>query len=233
MKKRFKTVIYTAIYGGYDDLKQPPVQDVPCDYICFTDNKRLKHNSGLWRVVIAKRPPAHPRMQAKYFKLMSHLVFPNGKFGFKKYDFTIWIDASIEIKSSAFAREICSYVGTSKWSLLPHPDRDCIYDELDVSVKMPKYDGQPLTEQVAFYKAEGHPSHSGLWACGVIVRSAQLPEKLKALNEAWWEENLHWSYQDQLSLPYLLLKNHIKVDVIQRNLWNNEWFKCLGHNRDS
>ena len=28
-------------------------------------------------------------------------------------------------------------------------------------------------------------------------------ERIRRLNEMWMEENLRWTYQDQISLPYL------------------------------
>ena len=59
-----RSVIYTAIFGNYDELKQPAVQDADCDFICFTD-QRLPARVGAWNVVHVKtRAGMHPRMQA-------------------------------------------------------------------------------------------------------------------------------------------------------------------------
>jgi len=112
-------VVYTAIYGDYDKLKQPRAQDVPCDFICFTDNETLLGRAGLWRIIVAPRPEPHPRMQAKYYKIMSHLVFPGGQLApcydwpgeRVNYDDVIWVDGSIDIRSPRFVREISAYVG--------------------------------------------------------------------------------------------------------------------------
>jgi len=232
-------VVYTAMYGDYDTLKPQPVQDVPCDFICFTDKKDLADPSGCWHIILAPQPPVHPRMQAKYFKLMSHRVFPDGQLAprydwpgrRKTYDFVVWTDASIRIFSSAFVREICGDVGENKWAMPPHPQRDCIYREASYSTHLAKYKDQPLEEQAASYRAAGHPEHWGLWACGLIARSGQLPEKVKALGEAWWEENLRWSYQDQVSLPYLLRRHHVGVDIIPRSL--SDGFGVYSHKRDN
>src|SRR5207253_2582285 len=37
-------VVYTAIFGGYDELHDPCEQLPGVDYVCFTDNPRLKSN---------------------------------------------------------------------------------------------------------------------------------------------------------------------------------------------
>jgi hypothetical protein len=71
------------------------------------------------------------------------------RFSRRRYDTIIWIDGSIQIKSAVFVRELSTHVGPSGWALLPHPDRDCIYDELAAAAGMLKYAGQPLAEQVA------------------------------------------------------------------------------------
>jgi hypothetical protein len=170
---------------------------------------------------------------------MSHQVFPHGRLAmhydrrfWHRYDTVIWIDGSIQIKSPVFVRELSSYVGSSGWALLPHPDRDCVYDELGASMPMQKYDGQSLREQVAHYRVTGYPAQAGLWACGVIARTGRVSPQLRQLNEAWWAEIQHWSYQDQLSLPYLLRKLGVSVDRVPLNLWHNDQFEYVPHNRD-
>ena len=241
MEKTTAAVVYTAIYGAYDDLKIPPPQDIPCDFICFTDNEEINDPTGTWHIIVAARPPEHhPRMQAKWFKLMSHEVFPDGRlsdsFGYsalagRQWDFAIWIDGSVQIRSAAFAREITGYVADNRWAIFTHSERDCIYDEGEYSVCMVKYKGQPIAEQTAAYKRSGHPAHWGLWECTVIVRDAYTPAKLKELNEAWWQENWRWSYQDQISLPYLLRKHQVGIDKIKGYVNENEWFDWLASER--
>jgi hypothetical protein len=94
---------------------------------------------------------------------------------------------------------------------------------------MVKYAGQPIAEQVAHYRAQGHPPHGGLWSCGVIARSTA-DSRLFAINEAWWAENCRWSYQDQLALPFVLRRLRLSVDVVPFNLRRNDWFDILPHN---
>jgi hypothetical protein len=234
-----KVCVYTAVYGGYDDLKCWPQQTVDTDFICFTDETRSGPIDG-WNMIAATGRLEHPRMQAKFFKILSHRAFPNGRLAWRyhrvnalsrrraRYDILIWIDGSIQIRSPSFVEEFVSQIGASGWAMFRHPDRNCIYDELNASLPIRKYHDQPLERQVAFYRAEGYPAHRGLMACGLIARRASDPRH-KLINEAWWQENLRWSYQDQLSLPVVLWRMGGSCETVSMNLWDNPWFDWIPH----
>ena len=40
-----RVCIYTAIYGGYDDLKPAATQSIPTDFFCFTDSPSIHPKS--------------------------------------------------------------------------------------------------------------------------------------------------------------------------------------------
>jgi hypothetical protein len=233
-----RAVVYTAIFGNYDALKQPPPQDEPCDFVCFTDSK-MPSRVGAWRVIRVRPDPAvHPRMQAKYFKLLSHRVFPHGRLAARyapfsvrrRADLSIWIDASLQIKSSAFVRDMRDKLGAGDWAMFTHPDRDCIYEEASVSITMLKYQTVPILPQVEAYRSIV-PPHGGLYACTIIVRREPSAECLKRVQERWWEENIKWTYQDQISLPFVLrgVADCNPVRIFD-SLWNNQWFDFTPHN---
>lgn len=229
--------VYTAIYGGYDELKQPVPQDIDCDYICFTE-ATLAPKIGVWRLVRSNlNPTLIPRMRARYFKLMNHKIFPRGRLAWRfspfsirhKYDITIWVDGCLQIKSPAFVSEFVGHIRDNGWSMFIHPDRDCIYDELEAARGMAKCKGQPLVEQVAHYAKEGFPSHAGLMASTTIARRMSEPS-LEAINSAWWTEVSTWSNRDQISLPVVLRRLGRDYDKVQMDLWDNHWFDCRQHN---
>jgi hypothetical protein len=235
-----RAVVYTAIFGKYDTLRQPAPQDAPCDFICFTDSK-MPSRVGTWRIIQVRPDPAvHPRMQAKYFKLLSHRIFPGGRLAARyapfsvrrRADLSIWIDASLQIKNPAFVTDMRDKLGSGNWAMFTHPDRDCIYDEALVSITMPKYQTLPILPQVEAYRSTV-PPHGGLYACGIIVRREPLAESLKQVNQRWWEENVKWTYQDQLSLPFVLRDvGNCNPVGIGGSLWNNPWFDIIPHNSD-
>jgi hypothetical protein len=234
-----KVCVYTAVYGGHDDLKNQPAQSISTDFVCFTDSSDLRP-PACWKVIRNNRVPRlHPRMRAKYFKILSHRIFPNGRpsiretgaFGVRRmwdrYDYVIWLDGNAQIQDADFSRKVISYVGASGWAMFPHPERDCIYDEVLQSATMPKYHVQPIHEQAASYRTEGYPAKNGLMACGLIARQARAD--LGGINEMWWRENRRWTYQDQLSLPVVLWRLGRGFDRIEKNLWHNDLISWLPH----
>jgi len=206
-----KIAIYTAIYGGYDSLKEQPVQSIACDYICFTDNPDLK--SDTWKIKVSDVANQHPRMKAKYFKIMSHDVLP-------EYDLTVWIDGSAQILTTDFVKDLITMAKKDKLMVFRHPEnRDCIYQEAEYCKDMPKYRGLPIMDQVRYYQMRGYPEHNGLMACGLVYRTNDLSNV--QFNNAWWEENKMWTYQDQLSFPYCLWKLSLNAKIIELDQYDN------------
>lgn len=239
MKKKPKVCVYTAIYGGYDELKEQPEQTLDCDFLCFTDNPSMQAKG--WEIVCAPGEIGmHPRIQAKYYKLMNHEFFaPAGRWrqffnrtaNLRRYDITIWIDGSIKIKSETFVEEMIGFLGKYGMAMFVHPVRSCIYDEEKVCRDILKYQGFPLREQVTSYRLRGYPEQHGLMAAGIIARDMR-KRKLHKINQEWWQENLHWTYQDQLSLPFVLWKNNYGYDPVNLNLWDNHLFELTAHHSE-
>ncbi|MGZ5513433.1 MAG: glycosyltransferase domain-containing protein, partial [Chthoniobacterales bacterium] len=144
-----RVCVYTAICGGYDTLKPIPEQDVACDYLCFSDDAGLT-SPGPWKIMpVSSSKRAHPRMRARFFKTLHHRLFKRGRLSSAgilapRYDYTVWIDGSIQVKSASFVREFLQHIGASGWSMFVHPDRNCIYPEAEFSMTMPKYFDQPI-----------------------------------------------------------------------------------------
>ena len=164
-----------AIFGAYDDPKPILRQSVPTDFYLFSD--RQTERAPGWRVeVIAPPAPPHPRMQAKWFRMHPHKLFPSGRARprrrLHRYDFTIWLDASMTITSANFAREAIAAAAGHELACFGHPWRDCIFEEAKASIAMPhKYGSQDIAAQARAYREQGHPEHGGLFATGLLVRS--------------------------------------------------------------
>jgi Protein of unknown function (DUF616) len=230
-------VVYTAIAGGYDELKQPVAQDAAVEFVCFTDAD-WPQRVGAWRIApLNAESGQHPRLSAKRPKILSHEFFPQGRWKApsslwpfaRKFDLSIWIDGSIEIRSPSFVSDMRQRLGEADWAMFVHPDRDCIYEEAELSLTLPKYQGLPIREQVASYRTSVEP-HAGLYACGVVVRREPASELLQAATQSWWDENVRWTYQDQLSLPYVWSKHPgARPRPIEASLRTNEWFRIGKH----
>jgi hypothetical protein len=211
---------FTAVFGGYDLLKPFPV-DAGMAAICFTDDAELEASG--WTIGVVEPLHEHSRMSAEYFKVMGHVAM-------SEFDQTLWIDASLQIDEPTFPEEALSYLECGDLALFLHPDRACIYPEAEKSAGMLKYQDQAVHEQVAHYRDEGHPEDAGLYAATVIARNQRSP-RIAELNERWWDENLRWTYQDQLSLPPVLRELGIRPTIFAQNLYHNRWFHFTPHTR--
>ena len=197
---------YTAVYG--DHIPLPEFDTKGFEFRCYTDRKI---ESKTWKIEQRPPVPGGPRMAAKWWKMFPPTVM-NG-------DISIWIDASITVTDVHEMVRVCkAALKGHDVALFKHPERTSVFDEAVASLQMPnKYAGLPLIAQVESYREEGLPQDSGLWAGGVIARKHN-PKRVK-FEADWWAENEKWSYQDQLSLPYVLWKHDVKPGVIPGSVY--------------
>jgi hypothetical protein len=216
--------VVTACFGGYDTLRPQVDQDVDVDWVAFTDDVDLAGDP--WRVEVRRAPVRHPRMAAKVYKLAPPVQGD-----------VVWIDANTEITDSSFVRRALA-ARRNGIAVFRHPDRDCVYEEAAASLRLcpEKYSGQPILEQVERYRAEGHPAHGGLYACGTIAWD-QADDRALAVAARWWAEIERWSYQDQLSLPVVLRRLGLEPGILParqtekrgRGWIGNRWQRIWPH----
>lgn len=213
LKKNEKLVIYTAIFGGYDELKEPEFLSDNIDYICYTDDKNLR--SKHWKIILQDRKFTDPVRCAKEYKILPHKFL-------SEYKNSIWIDASWKMFGDMreFFEKECGNTGIT-FSI--HPTRNCIYEEADICITKKNDDCITMQNQINRYKEEGYPLRNGLIAGGVIVRKHMQDHVIKLMEE-WWKEIDSGSRRDQLSFNYVSWKNLIPYDVLSMSI-----FRKLGH----
>lgn len=218
-----KIGIYTAIYGRYDWVKPAPKGDVP--KLFFTDNKDLAKESVRqgWDAQLVPHSVTtlngapnivEPMLNHKFWKTHPGVAFPD-------MDYSIWIDGSFEVTVPDMVDIYLEALGTDDWSLCPHPHRNCIYHETELTSTLTwRYDSNCVKTQATHYK-NWHPKNWGLFATGTNIRR-HTPDVLD-LCEKWWIENINWSHQDQMSLPVLLrlYQDRVKFNVNLR--WHVDW----------
>lgn len=212
--------VYTTLFGNYDTHKQWPKQNINAKYYIITDNPDLKVEG--WETIVPNYPryDLSPRLRAKFFKM-----FPWEVKQLAQSNITIYIDASIDVKSDHFI-DYCIRNLTADMLLYKHPQRGCIYDEAKASLELIKYKNEPITEQINFYKSF-FPPKQGLYACGVMVRKHT--EIVRKIMFDWWWENIKYSFQDQLSFPVVCKMNDFKPATFAENQYKNEYFKVKWH----
>jgi hypothetical protein len=135
----------------------------------------------------------------------------------------------MEILKPDFIPEILSFLKNG-FVISPHFDnRFCAYSE--ATIRPAKYANEPLDEQVNFYKSEGFPENFGLYECGVSARD-MTNKDVQKLGELWHQQNLTWSYQDQVSFPYCLWKTGFTPDVLPQTFRNYNWVHINAHTRE-
>ena len=216
------TALITALYGDFEPLRPLPAFHGFDDAVCFTDDPNL-HAEG-WRTVVVPSD-LHPRLAAKAPKMLP--------FDHVEADIAVWIDAAFEISGEGF-REFCEQsLGDKDFIVWEHPDladRSCLYEEAAYCQDWPKYADWPIRLQVASYMVEGMPEKFGLWACGSIVW--RNTKEARKFGDDWYQENLDWSIQDQVSFPYLLWKHKPNFGVFPMGEFDNPYLTWWRHPKD-
>ncbi len=211
-----KIVLYTALYGGYHS-KFLPLPDIGIDAYAFTDNPDAAAPG--WQTVVVSFPDKdmHPRMQAKWFKMHPHELFP-------EYDVSIWIDAGWRVVNTRIAEEMPAYLGDANICFFPHRRNKTLLDELYETMGINKYVGLPCPTQVAYYYSAEYKDESGVLECTSLLRRHN-EENIKQFNKAWWKQCRKWTYADQISAPYLLWDFNVKFNKYPFNLDQQTWFR--------
>lgn len=221
-----RVAVYTAIFGGYEATAQPLPADLHkvATAHLFTDSDEIfdqaravgwhgvwtKHAYGLFEPNPANGDPAitRPMLAHKWYKThpvaameSAWMSNPEGM-----PDVSIWLDGNMRIKVGGveFVERCLAALGPDDWSAMRHPWRNCIYTEAEYTATVCawRYDAAAIRRQAAAYEAAGYPRGAGLQATGFMVR--RHTPLVEAIGEAWWQENLTWSHQDQISLPFVL-----------------------------
>jgi len=202
-----KIAVYTAITGKFNNKLRPPLKPVgpDVDLICFSDC--LWQAPDPWRLL----PPAwehatNSRRTARYHKMMPHLVLPG-------YDYWIWMDGNQQLADDPKALVQTYLSDDVNFASYRHPQRRCVYEELEACVKLKKDDPSIMRGQVARYKDEGYPTLNGMIETTVVIRR-HCAEVVK-LNAAWWDEIRQGSLRDQLSLSYVLWKQRVRINYVK------------------
>ena len=220
-----KCVVYTAIYGEKDTLKDPLVINPNVDYLCFTDNKNIKSN--VWKIIHHPAIHTNPVRSAKIFKVKPHEFLSD-------YDISLWVDANFLIKTDlqTFFQK-SDFLSKAGMMLFQHDQgRNCIYDEANTIMQDRKDDPALVTAQMNKYREEKFPPQHGLSANSIMLKKHN-DSAIIALGDKWWSEIQQYSRRDQLSLYYCIWKldiRHYLLKFPRYNIRNNEWFCWMPHN---
>jgi len=191
-------VIYTSIFGNYDDLKTPEIYDDDVDYKCFTDNTSIE--SDVWEIIIIKAEVSkNSSKSSKFVKICPHKFL-------SEYKYSLYIDGSMTLINNI---DMVKLLNGKKLAMELHQRRDCVYKEAKACKRLKKDKPSIINEQIRRYKQLKFPRHAGLRANGVMIREHNDPQLIN-LNECWWQQVLRYSRRDQLSFPFVFLNYPIE-----------------------
>ncbi|WP_414471776.1 glycosyltransferase domain-containing protein [Microvirga sp. M2] len=201
--KQRKIVLYTAIFGEYDNLLLPERIDPDIDYVCFTD--RPRNTYGVWQMRAAPYQHADPTRVARYVKLHPHELFPH-------HEVAVWLDANIILKGDLHNYVEMIRVTGGDLGLVAHPHRPCFYDEAEACRQLGKDSAKVIQEQVDHYRARGLAANQPLYETGFMVvslLSRATPEAFRL----WWQQIERFSRRDQLGLAWVTHK-HPELGIV-------------------
>lgn len=199
-------VIYTCLTASYDRLLQPAIVDSTFDYICFS-NEIESNRVGVWNIRRIPFDEKDPVRLSRMVKLLPHNVLDN-------YEYSIWIDANLQIKQDKFYLIINSLIeNNSLLAQIAHPYRDCIYDEIYICLKEGRVSSYDSLKQFIHLRKNKYPIHNGLYENNIILRRHNDP-LIKNIDNDWAHEYLNYSKRDQFSLCYILWRYNFNPDLL-------------------
>jgi len=212
-----KIIVYTAIFGGRDTLREPPREWPGVSFICFTDTLSLR--SKIWHVVYVPSSGESPRKQAKRYKILPHHYFPDAVY-------SVWVDGTHVPQNDPRAM-LTEFLRQDDIAVFRHHSRNDVYEEARECIRQNLDSSEILERQVARYRAAGYPEHAGLAACTVIFRRHTVA--VARAMEAWWQEIEAYSIRDQISFNYILWVQKLPCFIIEENVYRTGLFSYVPH----
>lgn len=216
-----KVVVFTAISGGYDTLKLPPVLNNNFDYIVFSDTPI--NGGGIFQVRPMPFYHEDTTRQARYVKTHPHQLL-------SEYDVAIWIDANIMVLDD-LSWMLEEFANSKKMvGAIPHPLRNTLNQEAKACIRYAKDDVEQIKEQAKHYKKLGYETNELIESNIMVFDLTKKPTK--DFLRDWWVEIDKFTRRDQLSLNYALDKNNISWHRLMKrphDSRNHESFTLVSH----
>ncbi|MRU15523.1 glycosyltransferase [Roseovarius sp. A21] len=221
-----KVGLLCANAGGYDATVMHEYLDPAIDYHLVTDFPAP--NCGFW-IQHDMAKIGNPTGRARAVK-----TDPLPYIG--SYDIGVWIDANVMIRGTLeqYFKIVEANPDVPIFGI-PHPQRNCIYDEAQAVIEHKKADSDKVRAQMAVYQADGYPKRHGLIETNLLVYNLKHPRIAEILT-AWRAEVNERTHRDQLSLNYVLWKLGLQWMPLMgegRCLRTNNDFAYIGHGRNA
>lgn len=220
-----KIAYVSANLGGIDEniqdrhVKQDLPNDCTLDFYYYTEK-----NFPLRTVALM------PRLQAKIPKMLAWDLIPD-------YDYYIWGDAVITFSNPNAVNWLLEQCLDVDIALFRHQDnRKSIQEELKFMTNHmlgltnndfatnylnSRYGNEPMLKQVEKYLQDKEFVDNKLYSGGLFIYKNK--RHVQNMLSDWFLHNCKHTVQDQLSLPYVLNKSACLVNIIDKEIVNNEY----------
>jgi ABC-type polysaccharide/polyol phosphate transport system ATPase subunit/GT2 family glycosyltransferase len=219
-----RIVVYTAITGEYDRLMVPDALDRDIDYVCFSD--RPRNGYGVWQLRPVPYHHPDPARTARWPKTHPGDLFPDR-------EVAVWVDANIAIRGDVRAYVRRAAERDADLGMIPHPQRDCVYDEAEACKALGKDDPATIDRQMRHYRDLGVPRKAGLFESNFFVAFLGRPGTTD-LFRRWWREIELFSRRDQLSVTHAVSRSGARIVPLMppgTSVRNHADFSIYPHDR--
>ncbi len=191
-----KKCVYLVIIGDYNHLREPTIITPGWDYICFTDNSKLKSKNWEIRLVSDDEGLGNQKFSRKIWRPAHRYL--------KEHDLSISIGGQSYPNCNLDDFLKTFLPDDEKIDMVMHDRgiRKGVYHEAAKCIAKKKDDPELIKRQMDFYRKEGLPDDTGIFSGGVIIQKHNRPNVIEHC-EKWWEQIKKWSYRDQLSFTYI------------------------------
>lgn len=198
--------VITAVFDGYDNLREPLVHNPAVRYICYTDHP---WSSKVWEMHTPPDLDGLPARRARRCKILAEVDTP----------FVLWHDGQMQLKCDPLV--LLPYIEGVNLVAWIHPWRDCLYREAQECINRGRGNWQEIEAQVARYRALGMPTQMPLIETGFLLRRNNVEQR--AFNELWWAEIQQGSWRDQLSFPFVCWQTETGINLFPDKMRQNRW----------
>ena len=197
-------VVYTAIIGGYDEIRQPLVVDDRFDYIIFS-NDITEDRIGVWQIRHFEYSNPIQTKIARWVKTHPEELL-------RGYAASLWMDSNITIIDSAiYTLCVEHYNRGHLFATMKHPERSCIYQEMVKILEMRVESESTVLRWGHKLIKDGYPQNNGLSETGLLFR-IHSHKVVQEVDLQWWDCIESFSRRDQFSFNYLIWKNNVSYE---------------------
>ena len=229
-------VVYTSVLGGVDRLwlRPEPFSDGTCavalldreSYKVASRSVKTGSSKSLWSIqIISGSLLGSNILTQKAVKLLPHILFPNVRT-------SLWIDGKLGLRSNAKDVRDRVFPQVPGLGAFQHFQRKSVSEEFYVLFGLAFHDCEALSRQYEKYFGNGKFTDDDMLLEGAVLFRNHSHPMLGRFSCNWFQEVIHESKRDQLSLPWILREMNLKgIDFLRAVPFKHRkhHFKFFGH----